>query len=489
MYYIMPLALLYGETPTASDLIQGYKISKQKVTSISYSYTLHSKQNDSAFSSPIVEKHEVEFKTDGNRVDHRAKVWSNHHDRDHPEVIKTVPVRERSFMWDGQSLYLYRTNALSPGGELFIEPDDKEKPAYMACDNRGSPLQGIFSGDFERVDSILEKSDVVKVSDRKEKVGNYSCYVISAEGKYGKYKIWIDPEHGYNIAKAKVSKKRADIAWRDMPLGPRMDKETSMTNEILVKSGHPGAKKSLSFTLYNVKFENVDGAWLAVKADFQGKLTAVNGRTVELKTSVERKNIQINPTFGENDFKPDNIADGTRVSIIPFQIQYTWQNGKVVDGQGREVDIKAAIPKKAESLLGKALPELKGFGLKVDPKETKGRKIVVCFWDMQQRPSRHCVHRLNRKAGLLGGKGVYAVLVEAGGVDEAALEEFVGQRKIELPVGRISGKTDDVLRDWSVRSLPWLILTDVNHVVTAEGFGIGELEEKTKKSGGNKEKN
>ncbi len=327
----------YGETPTASDLIQGYKVERQKVTSISYNYTLHSKQNDSAFSSPIVEKFEVEFKTDGNRVDHRAKVWSNHHDRDHPEVIKTVPVQERSFMWDGQSLYLYRTNALRPQKELFIEPDEKEKPAYMAIDNRGSPLQGIFIGDFERVDSILEKSDVVKVSDRKEKVGNYSCYVISAEGKYGKYKIWIDPEHGYNIAKAKVSKKRDDIAWRNMPLGPRMEK-TKGERRTYQMGEHPGIKKSLSFVLDNVKYENVGGVWIPVSANFQTEITHVNGRTVELETSIERKNIQINPTFGENDFKPDNIADGTRVAIIPYtSISYTWQAGKVVDKDGKVI--------------------------------------------------------------------------------------------------------------------------------------------------------
>ena len=28
------------------------------------------------------------------------------------------------------------------------------------------------------------------------------------------------------------------------------------------------------------------------------------------------------------------------------------------------------------------------------------------------------------------------------------------------------------------KSLPWLILTDKNHVVTAEGFAVSELDEK-----------
>jgi hypothetical protein len=34
--------------------------------------------------------------------------------------------------------------------------------------------------------------------------------------------------------------------------------------------------------------------------------------------------------------------------------------------------------------------------------------------------------------------------------------------------------------NWGVKSLPWLILTDKNHVVTAEGFSINELDERVK---------
>jgi len=33
---------------------------------------------------------------------------------------------------------------------------------------------------------------------------------------------------------------------------------------------------------------------------------------------------------------------------------------------------------------------------------------------------------------------------------------------------------------WGVRSLPWLILTDTDHIVRSEGFGFEELGEKIK---------
>jgi hypothetical protein len=32
--------------------------------------------------------------------------------------------------------------------------------------------------------------------------------------------------------------------------------------------------------------------------------------------------------------------------------------------------------------------------------------------------------------------------------------------------------------NWGVRSLPWLFLTDKEHVVIAEGFVVAELDEK-----------
>lgn len=33
-----------------------------------------------------------------------------------------------------------------------------------------------------------------------------------------------------------------------------------------------------------------------------------------------------------------------------------------------------------------------------------------------------------------------------------------------------------VRRSWGAKSLPWLILTDENHIVRAEGFRIDELD-------------
>jgi hypothetical protein len=132
--------------------------------------------------------------------------------------------------------------------------------------------------------------------------------------------------------------------------------------------------------------------------------------------------------------------------------------------------------------LGKALPRTGGLNVHLARGETKDKKILVCFWDMNQRPSRNCVQRLNKKAKVLARKGVFVVLVHAARAEKGKLEAWLEKRKIALPVGRIRDNVDEVRRQWGVKSLPWLILTDPKHVVTAEGFGLNELNDKINES-------
>jgi hypothetical protein len=39
----------------------------------------------------------------------------------------------------------------------------------------------------------------------------------------------------------------------------------------------------------------------------------------------------------------------------------------------------------------------------------------------------------------------------------------------------VQGDEEETRFAWGVRSLPWLILTDKEHVVRVEGFGLSEL--------------
>ena len=50
-----------------------------------------------------------------------------------------------------------------------------------------------------------------------------------------------------------------------------------------------------------------------------------------------------------------------------------------------------------------------------------------------------------------------------------------------FPVGRVGEKADKTKWACEVESLPWLILTDGDRRVTAEGFALDELDAKLKR--------
>jgi len=155
---------------------------------------------------------------------------------------------------------------------------------------------------------------------------------------------------------------------------------------------------------------------------------------------------------------------------------------RIVSTKERGMEIvkseSSQIMGKPPSLLGRPLPNLKSIELKFIPEDTKEKAISICFFDMNQRPSRNCIMRLAKQAEQLKRKGVTVVIVQASKIDENTLNEWVKNYNIPFPVGMAQGDEEKTRFTWGIRSLPWLILTDKQHIVTAEGFTLDELNEK-----------
>jgi hypothetical protein len=100
---------------------------------------------------------------------------------------------------------------------------------------------------------------------------------------------------------------------------------------------------------------------------------------------------------------------------------------------------------------------------------------------MNQRSSRNCLLQLSKRAPELKAKEVSIFAVQTSKVDQNALDEWVKKNVILFPVGMIQDDEEKVRLNWGLKSLPWLILTDRERIVTAEGFNINELDEKIKK--------
>jgi len=191
--------------------------------------------------------------------------------------------------------------------------------------------------------------------------------------------------------------------------------------------------------------------------DTKGRFTIENVCPGEL-------NIQANSDSGSTrrlHGRTQSRGGATNIIIVVYQL----------DQRGRRV------PSQPLSLVGKALPDLQEFGIDALPEDLTGKRILVCFWDMNQRPSRHCMTQLAQKIEPLKQKGVIVLALQASETDRNALDEWT--KKYNVPFSAIvEGDARKIRFDWGVKSLPWLILTDQKHIVEANGFSLAELDQK-----------
>ena len=197
-------------------------------------------------------------------------------------------------------------------------------------------------------------------------------------------------------------------------------------------------------------------------------------------------------TDADGKFTLDKICAG-RIRISANKTGETTPSGPArlygyIETEGGATDIKIIIsqrssstryqPKQPPSLIGRPLPELKDLKIDLPPADVKDKMVLVCFWDMQQRPSRYCVNQLAKQAEQLKQKGIIVVAVQSSTIDENTLNQWVKKYKIPFAVGMIAGDEEKTRFAWGIRSLPWLILTDRKHVIRSGGFAINALNEK-----------
>lgn len=180
-----------------------------------------------------------------------------------------------------------------------------------------------------------------------------------------------------------------------------------------------------------------------------------------------------------------NKSIGGKNAMGSAQAEAGDKDVRVVLGENASVaSAPSALPKPAPSLVGRPLPKLDDFGLKPSPESGQTGPLLVCFWDMAQRPSRHCVKQLAGRADVLAQKTVTIVTVHASPVEADALRAWRSQAGVSLRTGMVGAKPEKTLRTWGVRGLPWLILTDAKRHVVADGFDLSDLDGKLAKTDG-----
>ncbi len=152
-----------------------------------------------------------------------------------------------------------------------------------------------------------------------------------------------------------------------------------------------------------------------------------------------------------------------------------------LDAKGGDRDVEVVLGRRGvhtelRPLIGKPLPGWKEL-IELKPEQVQSKRILICFFDFQQRPSRNCITQLAKQADRLKEKGITVVTVHASNVDENTLNEWVEKKNIPIPVGMIQDDEEKTRFTWGIRSLPWLILTNDRHSVIAEGLNLEELHE------------
>jgi hypothetical protein len=185
---------------------------------------------------------------------------------------------------------------------------------------------------------------------------------------------------------------------------------------------------------------------------------------------------------GEFSIKALGIYDGIRISDNRTGREgayiYSQAGGEKLLQELEKISEENIIPESIKSLAGKKLPDITTLGLELPLSDINNKRLLVCFFDYEQRPSRNCVMQLSTRAQELKAQGVEIVAIQASKIDKSTLDEWIKESNISMSVGMVEKDAEQVLLKWSVKALPWLILTDAEHKITAEGFAVTELDGK-----------
>jgi len=220
----------------------------------------------------------------------------------------------------------------------------------------------------------------------------------------------------------------------------------------------PGAEIMLSFPYAG-----------SVKPDSQGYFKVYFTKEQYEKVKVKKS--------GKNIYIPNPSEKGSSTARVAYPVSLLSQD-KTKAGVVKIPRPK--LPKRqlatAESKIGKAIPGFDNIRFEVFQKnQTKDKPLLVCFWDIDQRPSRQYIRILEKQKDVLQDKNIVVLAVHSGTKQEKEVKKWLKKNGPSLTVGMIEGDPYNTLLAWGAKGLPWLILTDEQHIITNAGFSLDDL--------------
>jgi len=247
---------------------------------------------------------------DGRRIALRIKRWGQY--TSHQAIPASNP-RYWRVIYDGRELWTYYrspTDEFAPHGRLFMttNPTRRDISEIVRITYPGHYMLGYISEVGIRMDEILrDRSTKLALRPGPEKVGGVECYVLDVSSKFGRGTLWLDPEHGYNIAQAYYNVRSGDITHGTVP------------------AGH-----DTHLHLRDVRFDLVDGVWFPTRATTEWRLAAPECREIIVRQH-RLTDVKLNPDMDAmNAFSTADIPNGTECKYRPGQAKFTWQSGRLV---------------------------------------------------------------------------------------------------------------------------------------------------------------
>ena len=150
----------------------------------------------------------------------------------------------------------------------------------------------------DRIDRFLRSCQSASIRPETESIDGALCYVLEAETPAGRYTLWMDPNHGYNLAKLHFEGQGIDVTG---------------VNRVIKQFG---------------------AAWVPIKAEWEVRVAHLPDYSASYRHEIMIEDLEIDPNYtARKAFVMDDVPEGTKTTFLgaggrPMPGEFVWRDEK-----------------------------------------------------------------------------------------------------------------------------------------------------------------